>query len=468
MRSFRFVVVLGVLTIGPLSWAYAADNNLAFVDQIGADNTGLISQLGSANQVGTELDPVLQNGYYNDLTITQTGEDNVIGLEGLGVDQAGNSATPSIFNTILIDQDSNLNIVGSIQQSALGAIPEGANRLTIQQGLDGAGDRNKISLVVQEQLGGMPGQVAILTQTGEQNTVALVEQRSLTAAQFKENIIVANFSGSFNGRGDLTGPALTSRAVANSLIQRVGYDALGANGNEMNLMVSGDFNRFGVFQGGRKNSIGFLTISGNSNQIGFRQDGLENDITASEILGDGNNIGVGQIGTNRAFLNIVGLSSDNEVLGLQEGSNDLLFFVDGDGNDLRVEQGYNSGLGGGNDADVSVIGDSNFFDVTQFGTNSTTISVTGDFNNDPSQIFSGNAQLGLAAGTIEQVGTSNAATLSITGNRNMAAAQQNGDYNRISLGVVGDSNQAAFIQMGSMNVAWLLQSGNGNIAGFKQ
>lgn len=468
MQHYRIAIVFGALTIFPFGASFAADDNIAVIDQSGDDNTGLITQLGSNNRVGYEGDPIFQDGYYNELTIEQTGENNRIGLEGTGVNQAGDSSVPSVFNTLFVNQNSDGNTVGSIYQAALGSIPDGANRLVVRQGLDGNGDQNRITTIVQEQLDGMPGQVANLIQTGDNNTINLVEQRSLTAAEFQENRIDASFSGSFNGRGDFTGPALTSRAIANSLVQRIGYDGLGANGNEMDLSVKGDFNRFGIFQGGRKNSVGFVTISGNSNQVGFRQDGLENDITSSEIGGDGNRIGIGQIGTNRAFLSIIGFSSDNDLLGLQEGTNDLRYYVDGNGNDLSAEQGYSGGLGGDNFADISVSGNLNFFDVKQFGKNRATISVSGNLNNDPSLSFSGDSQIGLAPGFIDQIGMDNLTTATISGDQNMVGVSQTGNINAVTVTMLGNFNQAAFIQAGSLNTAWLYQSGNGNSAGFKQ
>lgn len=468
MRTSLVVVVLGALNILPTGSVRAADDNVAFIDQIGADNTGLITQLGSGNVAGQQTDPILQDGLYNELTLKQTGANNRIGLEGTGVDQIGSSATPTIFNEMIIDQNSDQNVVGSVHQAARGAIPQGANRLSIQQGLAGSGARNRITKVLQEQLDGMPGQIATLVQTGDQNTIDLVEQRSLTAAEFEENKITATFTGSYNGRGDFSGPALLSRAFANSLIQRIGYDALGANGNEMNLLVVGDFNRFGIFQGGRHNSVGLVTISGNSNQVGLRQDGLENDIVTSDLRGDSNRIGIGQIGTNRAFLTTVGVSSVNDILGLQEGTNDLQFYVDGDSNNLAVEQGYDGGLGGDNNADVSVTGDLNFLNVAQFGSNLTSVIIEGDLNNEQSALFGGDAQLGLLVGTLAQTGQGNVITATLIGDQNAIAMQQIGDFNTITATITGDANQAAFIQAGMLNTAWLVQSGNGNVAGFLQ
>lgn len=458
------------------------DDNVAVIDQIGQDNTGLINQTGRQNIAGSEEDPMLQIGEFNELEINQTGVGNQIGLLDSGLDQIGDSATSSIFNEILIDQDSNGNIVGSVLQVSRGSIPEGANRLIVQQGReDGGGINNTILKVVQEQLDGMPGQVANISQTGERNIIELVEQRSQSATEFKENQIFADIRGDFNGRRDLTGFALQSRAVSNSLIQNDGYDQirldgldqLGSNGNFMSLLIltTADNNVFGIYQGGVDNSVGIITIGGSLNEIGLRQDGLRNDIFADPILGDENNIGIEQIGTNSAFLTLIGESSGNQILGLQEGTNDLTFFVDGDLNILSAEQGYESGLGGDNEAEFRVVGSSNFFELIQRGSNTAVFEVTGNFNNNtPTTAFSGDADLdpALSPGLFSQIGMGNDISVTIIGNSNLIAATQTGDANFVTAAVTGDLNQAAFIQNGSLNQAWLNQNGNGNIAGFLQ
>lgn len=462
-KAFRFML-LCTTALAP-GVVFASDDNEAFIDQIGADNEARIDQVGSANLVGLESDPVLQDAYYNAIIFSQTGNDNQIGTTGTGVDQVGQSTTPSVFNTIRVTQASDYNLVGEIYQAALGALPLGANRLSILQNL---GDSNRIARVIQEQLDGMPGQIAEITQSGIENNIDLVEQRSLSPAQFSENTIRARFTGDRNGRVGLTGPALVMGVVDSALIQTVGYDGLGANGNQMDLEILGDFNRFGIFQGGRLNSVGLLTISGSGNQLGIRQDGLENDITASVISGDGNRVGLDQIGTNRAFLDVVGLSNDNDILGIQQGTNDLRFFVEGNRNLLTIEQDFEAGLGGTNDASIVVIGSYNFFDVLQRGDNIAEITVIGDSSNNSGTGFSGSAALGLDAGFVRQTGSGNRFSALITGDANLIAAAQTGDDNSIIALISGSANQAAVLQTGAYNVASLVQTGHGNTAGIIQ
>lgn len=469
-RSLSTVALISVL-LSVTAVHAQEDANVAVADQIGQDNAAQITQTGRQNQAGSDADPILQQGYYNALRIDQLGVNNRIGLEGSGVDQIGDAAIPSIFNQITVEQSSDDNVVGSIRQAAQGAIPEGANRLFLLQGDGGLGDGNRITTVVQEQLDGMPGQIARVEQTGAANTLVRLEQRSETAAEFAENVITARFSGSNNGRGNLTGPALLSRAEDNALIQRIGYDNLGANGNLVDLTISGDFNRFGIFQGGRQNSVGFVTLAGNQNELGLRQDGFQNDITMSTVQGDSNRIGLGQIGSNIVFLDLIGASDSNDVLGLQEGTNNLRFYVEGSLNILSADQGYSGGLGGNNAAEFRVIGEANFFDLVQQGDNIAEFVVEGNFNNTaPATGFSGVAAVypELDPGTFRQIGMDNALHVSVIGDQNLVGALQSGTQNNLIVQVRGDLNQAAVIQNGSLNDAWLSQTGGGNKAGILQ
>ncbi len=460
----RFITSTAIfLTAGILAGPAigADDDNLVFIDQIGADNSGAINQVGILNQIGTEADPALQNGYYNSLIVDQTGDGNRIGTQGAGLNQNGQSATPSVFNAITIEQNSHRNVVGEVQQSALGAIPDGANRLDILQHV---GDENTIGTVLQEQSDGMPGQIATLIQTGEGNVIARVEQKSLTPANNGENRIRAEFIGTGNGSIGLSGFALDAGAASSELVQTIGVDNLGANGNDMDLLVTGDFNRFGVFQGGRLNSVGQITIQGNLNQIGIRQEGLENDLTSSLINGDGNNIGVDQWGTNTAYLDMPGPGDDNQIYALQYGTNDLRIMVDGDRNEAVVTQHYNNGTGGSNDAEVNITGVDNFVNLAQNGSNTAVINYVGDRNNKTDFDWAPLVATGLDVGTFTQTGTNNNIQTETIGNDNMMAVRQNDSGNIMTAFIMGDNNQAAVIQTGSDNTAWLSQNGNGNRA----
>lgn len=442
--------------------AIAQEDNLVFIDQDGRDNTGQISQTGNLNQLGTETDPALQTGYYNLLELDQTGVGNRVGTAGAGLDQDGQAATPRVFNRVSIRQDSDGNLVGEVQQAALGAIPDGANRLDI---LQTGGDGNLIGTVIQRQSDGMPGQYATVIQFGGGNLVARVEQQSLTPANNGENSIRAEFIGDGNGAVALSGWALNSGAPSSGLVQTIGDDGLGANGNDIDLFVRGNFNRYGVFQGGRLNSVGQITIEGDGNQLGIRQDGLENDFTSSVISGNGNDIGFEQWGTNTAYLDVLGQSNDNRVSSFQDGTNDIRILVDGHRNLVYARQDFLSGRGFSNGAEIEVTGADNALDLGQQGTNTARVIVTGDANN--AGAFSA-AALGLVAGQLVQAGLDNDMSAVIEGDGNLFAASQLGNGNLVQILVAGTANEAELLQSGNANAAGLRQQGAGNRAVISQ
>ena len=442
--------------------ASAQDDNVVHIDQDGRDNSGDITQSGVLNQLGTPRDPALQSGFYNLLTLTQRGAGNTVGTEGAGLDQNGQGATPSVFNRIVIDQQTDFNTVGEVQQTALGTLSDGANRLDIVQD---DGPQNRIGSVTQVQDGGMPGQTASLVQTGTGNVIERVTQRSLTPANDGENRIRAEFVGIGNGNTALSGFAEASRAPSSALVQTIGDDGLGANGNQIDLLVIGDFNRFGVFQGGRLNSVGQITIEGSQNQIGLRQDGLENDLTVSLIQGDGNDIGLEQWGTNTAYLDMPGSNDDNAVSIFQSGTNDVEIQIDGDRNTVVSMQDYNGANGTGNQAAMTVSGSDNALDLMQLGENLALIEVTGARNN--SSNFQGTG-LGLTAGEIRQTGTGNIATAGIEGDENLFAVSQMGAGNLAAILSDGTANEAELLQSGASNSAALRQVGRGNTATISQ
>lgn len=460
-RQILWGFLLVVATLAPPP-AQAQEDNLVFIDQDGRLNTGRIDQTGALNQLGTEADPALQTGFYNLLELDQTGRGNRVGTAGAGLDQDGMAATPRVFNRITIRQDSDRNLVGEVQQDALGTIPDGANRLDI---LQTGGDENRIDTVTQRQSDGMPGQNATVIQFGGGNVIARVEQQSLTPANNGENSIRAEFIGDGNGSIRLSGWALNSGAPSSGLVQTIGDDGLGANGNDIDLFVRGNFNRFGVFQGGRLNSVGQITIEGDGNQLGIRQDGLENDFTSSVISGNGNDIGFVQWGTNTAYLDVLGQSNDNEISSFQDGTNDIRILVDGQRNLVLSRQEFLSGRGFSNSADIAVTGSDNALDLTQQGSNTASVTVTGDGNNAAGFPVSA---LGLPAGHLVQAGLNNELTAVVEGDENLFAARQLGDSNLMQILMVGTINEAELLQNGSNNNAGLHQQGMGNRAVISQ
>ena len=476
MRLFSFLTGIALSLALASAVQAQVEENSAVINQVGQDNTARIDQTGLRNEAGSDVLPMLQQGTFNAIEIDQIGADNLIGLENDGVFQSGDTGSALVFNQIDIDQLSGPdsggvtlgNVIGSIRQTTDGAVDGVANLLIIQQGAKGVGG-NRVGAVVQQQFDGMPGQRAEIYQDGEGNVLDLLVQRSGSFDTAGGNTIIARFTGSFNGIGDLTGPAQIARVQDNSLIQDIGYDGTGASGNFIDLLVTGNDNIFGVYQGGVDNTVGLVSISGQSNEVGLGQDGFENEVIMTEIEGDDNRIGLDQLGTNRAWLSMIGDSSSNNISGRQEGSSDLEIYIEGDRNRINATQGYLTGIGDSNQAEIRIIGDSNFFDLTQRGENTATIAVTGSQNN-LAGTFTGDAALdaGLAPGYIDQMGMGNASDITILGSLNLFASRQEGDDHLLEAMITGQGNQAAVIQQGPMNVTRMSQSGKGNNAGVRQ
>lgn len=437
------------------------NNNFAFIDQGGEENSGEIDQTGEGNQLGTSTDPAFQNGYYNLLELTQTGRDNHVGMQGTGLNQEGFGATRSVFNRITITQTGDFHTVGEVLQDARGGIPLGANRIDITQ--DG-GNGNVIASVIQEQADDMPGQVATLIQTGKTNHIAQVRQSSLTPAQNGENRIKATFIGDRNGRIGLSGWALNAGATTGALIQKAGANGLGANGNAIDLEVRGNDNRFGITQGGRLNSVGKITLNGDNNEIGVHQDGFENDLTTSIISGSGNDVGVEQWGTNTAYLDMGGDNNDNGVSIFQSGTNDTHVLIDGHRNLVISSQDFDGVNGGQNTADIDIVGSDNRAKLDQQGSNDAVISYTGNKSNSTGFSAARLVATGLVPGNFHQIGNDNRISVQVTGDSNLTAATQNGAFNLLIAVISGTANEAVILQTGASNSANLYQRGQGNLA----
>ena len=466
----RFVVpLLGVLAFAGSAQAQANSDNDAQIDQIGRDNAARVEQTGSLNRAGAERLPMVQDGIFNDLDIRQVGLGNTIGLSSPGLKQLGRENTNSIFNTILIEQTADGNSVGSVQQLSRGSVTNGANTMIIRQSGDGA---HSVEEVRQEQLSGQAAQTADITQEGDGNRIALIDQFTNSVAQGQPNQITVVMRGVRNGTGVLTGYADVPGIISSGLIQEAGTQDERGNGHFMNLLITGDGNDFGIRQAGRMNSVGFITVSGDDNQLGLRQDGTENDISLAPIAGNDNIIGVDQLGTNIAEIDLdtlgnlpAGERSDrNQILVTQFGANEAAVTVEGDENDFTIDQSFDGALGGDNMADVLLSGNNNLGRLVQRGENVFDLDVFGSDNNSVGGFDGVAANGGLTPGEFTQIGMGNTADISVAGDGNRFASSQAGTSNAVSATVDGADNQFSISQTGSNNINELIQSGNGNIA----
>ncbi|WP_102108657.1 hypothetical protein [Oceaniglobus roseus] len=454
------------LALAAPSLALAQSNDSSvFIGQDGRDNAAAIAQNGDTNQAGSDAVPMRQQGLYNDISILQSGLSNSIGLTAPGVFQLGEFTTATTHNSIDIEQRTNDNVVGSVVQRALGAVPHGANALVVRQAI---GEANVLNSVNQTQEAGEARQEAMVEQFGLRNVVDRVEQFANSVDRLEQNYIRITMEGNFNGRLSLEGYAAIPDTADSSILQQAESEDSKANGNIADLLIYGDDNRFGIRQGGRLNTTGLLTLSGDANQIGLRQDGTENDISVAAIDGDGNNIGVDQYGTNVVTLDLIGQSGSNGVLVRQQGTNRLSAQIEGNRNTITGDQDYDAGLGGQNEATVGVTGSDNAAHLAQRGSNLFVLGVTGDQNNAAGLLSPEARALGLEAGYFTQTGSGNAATMTVEGDRNLFATSQTGLANIFFLDVQGNDNEAALLQASSGNTASVRQRGSENVALIRQ
>ncbi|APE44465.1 hypothetical protein BOO69_14370 [Sulfitobacter alexandrii] len=443
--------------------AQALDENVVHIDQIGADNSAVIDQSGVRNQAGRQDDPLWQDGFWNDLQIRQNGNRNTIGTEGTGLYQQGRFTTETVHNRIVIDQFSDDNVIGTVEQLSEGAVPNGANDMTLVQS---GGDRNRINIARQVQETGDASQEMILRQTGADNVIDLASQTANSSVDDKPNIMRVRMSGSFNGRDRLSGAAAIPLLRDSAFVQEGGAADPRANGNFMDVEIAGNDTAIGIRQGGRDNSVGFITINGNGNDLGIRQDGDQNDVVLSVVEGDGNAIGIDQLQTNLATVSLIGDSSDNALLVQQQGTNDAFLTLEGDRNNVSAVQDFRNGLGGENTLSVAIEGDDNQLVTDQRGSNTATIGIEGNRNNTRRLIVPGAVQA--SAGLVEQLGFDNAADISVLGDDNVFAVLQDGFGNLVSLLQDGDENDAIIFQGGSGNDARVRQVGAMNFAFVRQ
>ncbi|MCF7700732.1 hypothetical protein GLR48_15660 [Loktanella sp. M215] len=291
--------------------------------------------------------------------------------------------------------------------------------------------------------------IELREQTGAFNRVALIDQLANNNAYDADNQITLRMTGGRNGQIGLSGAAAETIVTDNGIVQEAGNGDIRSNGNRVDLLITGDFNRFGIRQGGRMNDVGFITINGNENQLGLRQDGTENDIViAAPIECAFNIIGIDQLGTNAAILSLDmasagdgGAQSDrNSVFIRQDGTNGVTFDLKGDDNDFRIDQDYDSvGRGGNNVAAISVFGNGNIGLVRQYGGNLATVEIFGDNNNNLAA--SATAILPVASvGEFVQDGKGNEASVFVFGDTNIMGTFQSGDDHRLFMTIIGSGN----------------------------
>jgi hypothetical protein len=489
-----------------------ADSNFLKIIQDGDTHQGLVKQTGLSNQAGTDTLPGHLEGVYDDLTLTQSGDNNTIGLTGHGLVQNGTgSVDGKAANVATIVQNSNGNAIGELVQTTLGTHPTTGNTLTVTEDYGrngGDSGNNTIGSISQVQDEADSANFATLTQTGAHNWLDSLSQH--TTSGEGANHVTLTVTGDYNGvdsgslarAGTLAVLANGVGAASAAIVQD--EDTSGGADNIIDLTITGNYNQFGLTQLGTDNSVG-EEITGDGNSFGVYQSGHHNQLAAGGVAGDGNDLGISQTGNDNSISAVLHWSSsDNEVaIGQYGDSNEADLSLKGDNGLVGVSQN-----GTGHFAKITTVGDKNVVlaiqdndGLTASVGNSMTVSITGDRNNGldgiAAQSFTGDALnaaakapiiprafviapdatmlvsslrggLTLVPGLLVQWGDNNTMNIDVgdrvTSSDNLFAAEQKGDGNLITATVNGSNNQFVVTQVGDDDIAAIDQSGDRNIA----
>ena len=482
----------------------ADDNVLNFV-QDGLTNEGSVEQTGLSNQAGTTDHPVHQTGVDDSLTLIQSGNNNNFGLSGDGAVQFGTASTDgAASNSADIVQNSNGNSIGELVQQSGATHATTANVISITQDI---GDDNTIASARQIAASGASANTATIVQTGEHNWLDALAQQASSADGV--NRVLFKATGNYNGASQsaTAGPgvlaivARSTGAAASRIVQ--GADLSGGANNDASLIITGDYNEFGIEQLGIDNTA-TTTMTGLGNSLASYQQGQHNQVSSGDIAGDGNDMGLRQTGTDNAIAaSLQWSSSYNEVgIGQDGDTNTADVTLKGDHNVFGVSQ-----LGRGAKATVTSTGDGNVLIAIAANDgaardvgNTLDVSINGDGNNGSATAFTGAAlQLAdqapaipaslllapdaslmldayrdrsLPPGLLVQWGDGNTMTIAVgaarVSNSNAFAVVQLGAANTLTASIDGDDNELVVLQLGSGNTASSTIDGVGNITTISQ
>lgn len=381
------------MALSPWTIAMADDNNSAYVEQIGAGNSMIVTQTHDAsitsvtsnnNRIGSTGSPASQQGNNNEMRLEQgrhSGGDDSMGESGAGIDQIGDD------NFMRLEQLDGPNVIVHAQQNgnsnhmhvAQAGFPVGAIlNLGAQHGDDNfaqvlqigspgstvgfgqgsetnAAFRNSAQLIqtfgsganainaVQfgadntlfiEQAGGL--HTAGASQDGELNDTTIVQSGAENAAAVSL-VGLSNFVN-LNQSNDLNSANIDFTGDGNRLMVE---QSSGMN-NSVVVNMTGNLNGNSVFtSGGAAASIAQLTaIPNGSAQI--LQSGGDNSATVTGTNADGNTFGLEQQGSSNTIVghltNGAG-TGGNEAAVFQGGSfNSANFTQSGTGNSLGIAQ----------------------------------------------------------------------------------------------------------------------------------
>ncbi|WP_412504382.1 hypothetical protein [Roseovarius sp. SYSU LYC5161] len=530
------LLLTSTTALGLSMTAAVADNNEALLNQDGADNSAIIDQSAATNSTAgvhggsNPNSEINQDGDDNDLDFTQIGDSNSIGTGDAFVqdgnqnsanvtqDGDGNNftymiqrggAASSLSNQLDLMQDGDNNRTKEVRQTLSGgstpntmSITQDGNDLVAggrlrQNGngnsltIDQSGTNNRIAPA--NNIVGAPSAspaYSSLNQDGKNNSMNLTQSGTNNEVRQAQqigdsNTTNADISGMDNGIDPLTTSSATR--VPTSLTSRIYPGASGesgamagaldqfGNGNNVDLMITGNSNAYGTLQMGDDNLAVNMMVTGDDNSIGVGQYGNRNEIDLAVVDGDENSIGFNQDGDDNFASADVDGRRNNSLIG-----------QDGDRNTTYLEVSGTS-----NEASLKVTGNDNYLNANQAGRrHEMDVDFQGDDNNNfpTANALSGSALIArdfvrangdpVAASfrqgdLIQRGNSSNTPTLlTLTGvnaDKSSFAMYQEGTANTIVGSISnGSYNQAVVGQIGSFNSASFSQTGSGNNVGIMQ
>ncbi|WP_141101987.1 hypothetical protein [Oceanicola sp. 22II-s10i] len=381
----KLMASVALATLGMSAAGYAGDENETFLVQSGSDNSASVAQQdGNGNTAGLFGSlAMMQDGDFNDLVVTQTGNNNAVGDLGPGVDQIGDR------NAAVIGQNTNRNRVGIFQQQGQDGAVVLQNEATVIQG---GGNFNLVTRVAQTNDGSTPsGNSVSLEQNGRRNMIGNTGFLGLGVIQTGSgNTADVNQVGNFNGSNGQNGAnwdvgtfaVSADTGPATTLAFQATLRQTGTN-NVASIGLTGNRNLFALDQNGSQHRLSY-SVLGNRNQGAFQmyggdgnwaealQMGNLND-TSALLFGNDNFSDISQTGDeNIGWFNVI--MGDGNTLGtIQSGdanhSSTQVYF--GDRNDVTVLQGpmvVGIPLGGDqNRSEVYVEGNDNLIFLEQTG-----------------------------------------------------------------------------------------------------
>jgi hypothetical protein len=335
--------IIGLLQIGTTNWAEVHDQNTAAhtrintIYQNGTSNGLMVWRAGDAYSL---IDQVLMAGTNNKIWISQgsiwhnppgvsgpAGDHNTVSLASVNGNNNAYASTPGnpYAASIRIQQTGSATVGGSYNKVTEASITGSNNASWLYSPIDiyqegsyngqvssvarlygsvgnfiairEIGNGNNFS-VLQGINSSSTGNNATVTQTGNYNSAAATQfgdDNRLTVLQNGDsNDAVANFTGSRNGNGLMTGIAFALLSENTNLaVGTIYQNSTGASGNHVTYNVNGSDNLFAMAQIGGNNTI-VGTVQSNGNQAAVLQTGNNNLTNFIQTGGNNNAISVNQ------------------------------------------------------------------------------------------------------------------------------------------------------------------------------